>query len=473
MTPFAESVVLSRKEVFAGIFLSVVFLATFWDPVTLLVCKFFVDSISYGYSGAKTKLILLYLLGLIWLSRLPSLWRKDWNLRYVIALFILHAVAAANQLVYSQKFNLDPFRRTLLVTEGQFTSTGMLHIHAAKIPAAFVTRYSGEGFDSGSPFLQVFPLWWTALHTLFFLAVAVLSFLVVHERQKAWGWGKTLSLALSVFVLTKGGIDGGPFSDSVLAALPFVGGLLFGRRGARIGLALTVLGLVPHLTQGDAFMRTSRDVLGTACALSLPLLCDRSCRAAKGLRVVAAVACLAVVVGVPVHKFKSYRFFQKPPHALGTLVYGSTSVHPGDIVRVISPVDLTGRATDLVEIQGSIKGRRLAIYHLEVVRETTLFDISRQLEVPLFRLAVSIDPNPVQIEISGPFDLPPTNQWFNSDVIQSFDIQTSPNHTRLILTLVPGGSKNMAVDILPEGLFVCYEVRRLQEVEQAVPIQVR
>jgi hypothetical protein len=454
---------LTRSGQVAGFLIGLVLLLTFWDPLTLLVCKYFVDSVSYGFSGAKTRLLLLWFLALIWLSWLGSPWKKKWNLLYVIALVALQSVAVINQLIYSLKYHLDPVRRTLLAAQGQFTSTNLFHIHVAKVPAALISQYSGEGIDVGSPVLHLFPVWWMVFHSVLFLGVAFLSFMLVHERQKSWGWGKTVSLALSVFILTIGGIDGGPLASSTLAALPFLGGFLFGKKGGQIGAVLLAFGLCLSLGHGGPtyLFRAAQSVSTTAAALALPLLLGQSGVALRRFRIPVVVLCLITVVAFPYWKFSNYRYFKRPPHTMATLDYGFTRVEPGQIVTVISPFDLEGRAPDLVEIQGHTEARRLSIYRLRTLRETTFLGLSRQLGVPLFRSAFSVDPDPVQVEISGPFELPLPEQTLKNPTVQSFELETSAGHSRLVLNLIPGGSVNVAVDVLPDDLIICYEIKRL------------
>jgi hypothetical protein len=438
---------------------------TFLSPTLLLGCKFFVDSISYGYSGAKTQLLLLFIVGLVVLSPIPSPWKPRWNNRYLWALGLLHAWAVANQAIYAHTFQASLWQRTVLIADGTYSSTGLSHIHAAKIPIAFLSGYGGHGFDAGSPFLAAFPWWWMALHSALFLGVAVASFLVVHERQKGWRWGQTLSLALGVFIVTKNGIDGGPFSPSTLVALPFLGGMLFQRRGLWAGCLLAAAGCLPGVCdEGLLFIAKLPREVGPAVALiSLPVLLERLALHRTKADGVALLLSLTVLLSVPYWRYVTYEFYRGPSHTLGTLRFGLTKVRAGQTVNALSSSDLTGKASDLVQVSHSLSAGRLSVYRLKALRDTNLMELSRRLKIPLFRAALNVSAAPAFVEVVGPFTLPSVEQWLTSPAVLAYSFHTSPRGSRLVLEMVPGARTDLAAAVLPAAPLVCQEIRLLKQ----------
>jgi hypothetical protein len=459
----------SRVRLFWLVLLGALFIGTFLNPILLLACKLFVDSVSYGYTGGKTHLLLLFLLTLVALSPFRSPWNPQWNGRCLWALGLLHVWAVANQWIYSRTFGASFWQRTVLVGNGTDTSTSLFHIHAAKVPMAFVTGGAGQGFDAGGSFLGVFPWWWMALHCALLLTLALVSFLLVHERQKTWGWGKTFALALSLFIVTKNGVDGGPFSISTLVALPFLGGLLFQRRGLWVGCLLAALGCLPGAVEGGWMFLAKRPLAAgpTIAALALPLLGDRLADArSRSERIgslLGVLLSLAILVGVPCWQYASNPFFRGPEHTLGALRFGLTEVRSGQTVNAFSRSDLTGQAPDLVQVLSHVSAGRLSFYRLKVLRNTTLMELSRRLDLSLFRAAVNVHTEPVYVEIAGPFSLPSPDQWLTSPAVLAYSFHTSPGGSRLVLKMVPGARTDVAVALLPNVHLVCRELRQLRQ----------
>lgn len=221
---------------------------------------------------------------------------------------------------------------------------------------------------------------------------------------------------------------------------------------------MALLGALPGLLGADSSYVNGFFLNGllTAAALGLPLCVDRF-RAGESKRGgIWGGLCVIALLGIPTWRYATYDFFRGPPHTLGTLAYGLRTVEAGREVCAISAFPLEDRVADGLEVVGSSRARRLTVYRLRALEDTTLLAVGRRLGLPLFRSAVKFGEAPVRVIAEGPFTCPHPREWLASEAVKSYSFETENGRTRLVLELVPGADTNVAADLLSEiGPIVC------------------
>ena len=428
-------------------------------PQVLVAAKYLLVNYAGGYSGAKSFLLLLFLAVLSALAPWPSVWKERWNWSVPTGLGLLYLLSVAEYLYYCRAFGLPLNQRSVLVHQGLQSSTMLGHFHTNKAALAALLPYSGQGFDSGAPFLAVFPRLVLLSHGLLFLVQATAVVAMVHHYQKNMSPERALTLALGVYPLVKGVVDGGPFSVPDAARLALLSWVFL--EGFKRKLALGIagsLGLLSLLIQGTGGVAISlMQAAISLLVLCLPLAWERV--RLQGLKPKSALwlgLCLATLLGTPLLKYRILPNHRKPPYPVATWSYGNAPLQAGWVVHIVSPGSLP--STELGEVLDSNEAGRLRVSRLQLKRSTTPFELCRAFGLNVFRQPVVWYQGPGYVEIEGPFEMPPPVEWLHSPLVTRYSFEARHGWTRLVLEMVPGAQTNVACELLPNGPFATRRV---------------
>ena len=165
-------------------------------------------------------------------------WKPRWNKLFVGGLVSLYALVLAEYIYYTRHFGLPLNERSVLVYDGMQSSTRLEHIHNCKAALSVLIPYLGQGFDAGAPFVAVYPKMLLLVHGVVFLVVCLMSVLLMQYYGKRLTPERTVFLALGLYPLVKGVVDGGPFSLPDAGRLAFLALIFF--RGTRRNAVLVL-----------------------------------------------------------------------------------------------------------------------------------------------------------------------------------------------------------------------------------------
>jgi hypothetical protein len=260
-------------------------------------------------------------------------------------------------------------------------------------------------------------------------------------------------LALGLYPLVKGVVDGGPFSLPDAGRLAFLALVFWKGSRQRAVLVLSfLLMMIALLIEADKGLVHNLLRLGIAMlGLSLPLLIEKArLRKSPGGWLAAAVATIAFL-GAPVLTYKLYSVQQTPPFSLATWEYGSSVLEQGWTVHIVHKGEL--KDCDVGQILGTLKANRLSVSRLKLARETTPFELCRLYRLNVLRTPVVWYQKPGYVIVEGPFKMPDPEGWLHNPIVLQYSFQEEADRTRLVLELVPGAQTNVACDLLPIGPF--------------------
>jgi hypothetical protein len=413
-----------------------------------------VDSFAIGHGGAKVKLVLLYFLGLVALSGLPSPWHRKWNIWLPAGLAILHLVALAEHVAYCMKSGVPIIARTICLYHGLNSPSRLQHTHSSKAVISTILTYTGEGFDAGHPYLAIFPSWWLWLHTALFLGVAMMGVLVVHKAQKEMRFGEFLSLALVVFTLVKNGLDGGPLDTQTIAAIPYFAVLMGFHR--KTGFALTGVLLLTTLGLSGtefAFYDIWRFSSATLC-FGMPLLIQRARGHGDPKSWVVVLLAVLPLILAPAVQYRGHFPTPRLPNSAVTIKYGLERLQKGWVISLVSKGELPNVGSSLFRVKEVRRGHRMWVTRVELLRDTTPFELCDLLSLNVFRQHVGWYQEPAYVTIRGPMKLPASKTWRQSELVTGYLEDTVGDEERLVLELCVGGKTNAASDALGTELYV-------------------
>lgn len=444
---------MSRQEVFLRALLPFLLLVGALKSTTLaLGLKLFVDAIAIGYSPAKTVVLLVFLCAVFWSAWMPALWRPGWNVWLVTGIVALHLTAFAERWLFVTKAGLPLNSYAVVVLDGRYTVTRLVHMHECKAVVAWLTRYRGSGFDSGFPFLPYFPGWLLAAHAVVLLAVTLMAFMAVQGFAVRKSTGETVCLALTVFALIKSSIDGGPLTPETAIPLPFLLGLLFGRRGWKWGGGLSLL-YVPitfYFLGREQFDFNALKALGAYLLLSAPLLLERRREASVKRTLLLATAYTALMASLPWLQFKLVSYAQQPPFTVATLAYAYTPI-PAGSEFTISDFRPLSFPPDLVEVVERWKGGEIFTYRVKALRDTTPLELAELFHLNIAWRPIKLTNELTYIRLVGYFPEPPPN-WPSSELVTEYQrFRQGDGRTNITFAFRGGGDLTPAIDALPEG----------------------
>jgi hypothetical protein len=435
-----------------GLVLGLMFLMIMFPRVMVMV-KYVLNQFAFSESSAKALLLLLFLAVLSGLRPFKTVWRVSWNRWFATGLVALYGLTLAEFLYYCRLFGLPLNQRSVLIYDGLQTSTRLEHIHNGKAILSALIPYQGQGFDVGAPFQAVYPNWLLLLQGLLFLVVCTMSVFLVHHYQKEWTPERTLFLALGLFALVKGVVDGGPFELATagrLALMSIV--LLKGRtRQVVLTLALGLVGLGLFL-EAEKGLYYNLVILSVAVVgLGLPLLFEQARRQRSASAVGGFALALIFFLGAPLLKYQMSTYHRSTASPVGAWVYGNSSLKEGWTVHVVSRGDLP--ATDVGVVLSANKANRLQVSQLKLERDTTPFELCRLFRLNAMRSPVVWFQQPGYVVIEGRFGMPDPAKWLDNKIVLRYAYSVKDDWTTLVLELIPGAQTNVACDLLPPGPF--------------------
>ena len=422
-------------------------------PKVMIAVKYTLDHFAGGFSGAKAVLLVLFLTVLSAVQPFPAVWKPRWNGFFVGGLAFLYTLVLAEYVYYVRLFGMPLNQRSVLVYDGMQSSTRLEHIHNCKAALSALIPYLGQGFDAGAPFVAVYPKMLLLFHGLVFLVVCVMSVLLMQYYGQRLTPEKTVFLALGLYPLVKGVVDGGPFSLPDAGRLAFLA-LVF-LKGARrravlaLSLLLTTTALLIEADKGlvHNLLRLGIAMLG----LSLPLLFEKARRGTSPGAWVGAVVAAISFLGAPIFTYKLYSVQQTPPFSLATWEYGSSVLKQGWTVHIVHRGEL--KDCEVGQILGTLKANRLSVSRLKLARETTPFELCRLYRLNVLRTPVVWYQEPGYVVVEGPFRMEDPREWLHNPIVLRYSFQEEADRTRLVLELIPGAQTNVACDLLPIGPF--------------------
>ena len=422
-------------------------------PKVMVAVKYTLDHFAGGFSGAKAVLLVLFLTILSAVQPLPSVWKPKWNNYFVAGLGFLYVLVVAEYVYYVRLFGLPLNQRSVLVYDGMQSSTRLEHIHNCKAALSALIPYLGQGFDAGAPFVAVYPKVLIIFHGLVFLVVCVMSVLLMQYYGKRLSPEKTVFLALGLYPLVKGVVDGGPFSLPDAGRLAFLAVVFLKGPRQRAALALSLLLMTTALfIEADKGLVHNLLRLGIAMlGLSLPLLFEKARRGTSPSGWVGAVVATIAFLGAPVLTYNLYSVQRTPPFSLAAWEYGTSALKEGWTVHVVHKGEL--KECEVGEITGTQKANRLSVSRLKLSRDTTPFELCRLFRLNVLRTPVVWYQEPGYVVVEGPFKMPNPEEWLNNPIVLRYSYKEEPEQTRLVLELIPGAQTNVACDLLPKGPF--------------------
>lgn len=441
-----------RAALRTGVLLAILFGMLLY-PRVMIAVKYTLDHFAGGFSGAKAVLLVLFLTVLSAVQPLPSMWKPKWNTYFVGGLAFLYALVVAEYIYYVRLFGLPLNQRSVLVYDGMQSSTRLEHIHNCKAALSALLPYVGQGFDAGAPFVVVYPRGLLLFHGIVFLVVCLMSVLLMQYYGKRLTPERTVFLALGLYPLVKGVVDGGPFSLPDAGRLAFLALVFLKGRKQRAALALSILLTVFALViEADKGLVHNSLRLGIAMlGLSLPLLFEKARREAGATARIGAVAATIAFLGAPVLTYSLYSVQQTPPFSLATWKYGSSALEEGWTVHIVHKGDL--KECEVGEVVSTLKANRLSVSRVKLTRRTTPFELCRLYRLNVLRTPVVWYQEPGYVVVEGPFKMDDPAEWLHNPIVLRYSYQAEDGRTRLVLELVPGAQTNVACDLLPLGPF--------------------
>lgn len=430
----------------------------YFSPRVMVGTRFVLNQFAFSESAAKALLLLLFLTVLSGLHPFKAVWRTSWNRWFTGCLVFLYGMTAAEYVYYCRVFGLPLNRRSVLIFDGLHTSTRPEHMHNGKAILSALIPYQGQGFDLGAPFQSVYPNWVLWPQGCLFVLLSAASVCLVHRYQKRWTPERALFLALGLFALVKGVVDGGPFELSNAGRLALMSVVLLkGQTRNRVfgmALFLSVLAffLESHKGLGYNFLRLFIAVLG----LGLPLLFERVRLRGRATDVVGFILALVFFLGVPLLQYHLYSYHRSTASPAGAWVYGGTSLKAGWTVHVVSRGELP--STDVARVLSSQKANQLQVTQLQLMRDTTPFELCRLFRLNIMRSPIVWYQKPGYVVISGRFSMPDPAGWLKNSLVLRYAFFSHKGETSLVLELVPGAQTNVACDLLPSGPFAASRV---------------
>lgn len=427
-------------------------------PRVLVATKYVLDPFANGESAVKVLLLLLFLAVLSALGPFRSLWNEAWNRWLLGGLVVLYGIVVAEYVSYCRHFGLPPAGRSVLVYDGLQSSTRLEHMHNCKAALSVLLPYQGQSFDAGGPFVSVYPTWILLVHGFLFALLSVACVLFVHHYGKELTPERMLFLALGIYPLVKGGVDGGPFDYVNAAKLGFLALVLLKGRARRavlvVALCLFVFGfgLETHKGIGHNILKLSIALVG----LALPLFFEQARLRRSPGAAVALVSALVFFLGSPFVNYELYGYYRSPPSGLATWRYGDSLLKEGWTVHVVSPGELPD--SEVGQVLSTSRVRRLRVSRVKLKRNTSPFELCRLYGLNVVRTPVIWYQEPGYVVIEGPFKMEDPAGWLHNEVVLRYAYQVDGGETRLVLEMIPGAQTNVACDVLPPGPFATYRV---------------
>lgn len=441
------------KRASVGLVLCLVALVvTFQSNLFLMSLKLVVDSFAIGHSGAKVRLFLVYLALVAALYPLPSLWRPGWLRPFLGALGTLYALSLGEHLYYCHKLGLAAIPRTVCLSNGLQSATRLQHMHGSKAVLGILTRYTGQGFDAGNPFLGVFAHWWLGFHALLFLLTGAAGLALLHHHLKKHSLWNSLSMALVVFTLVKNSCDGGFLDTQTLAAVPVLGYHL-GYSPRKAGVPVLLLLLLNLALSGPAYLGYDlwRFTSATAC-FSLPILCGLTIKERKWLLPCGVLA--LILPALPLLQFAGLVRSNRLPNTPDTFLYAFRPLRAGWTVNVVSDETLSPHSSQDFQVVEERTGRKVRVSRVKLNRDTTPLELCDAFSLNIFRRPVGWYQEPAYVTISGPAPLPAEKRWRSSPLVVAYLEEPS----RLSLQLIPGAGTNAAADAFGDTLYGASEL---------------
>lgn len=419
-----------------------------------LLLKLFVDFISLGYSQSGTVLLLLFLLLVFLTEPLNSPWRKEWNKFFLIGVLVLLLFGLVEKILFTRAVGLPLDGWAAACFDGDYATTRIYDMREPMAAVSFLSFVIDE-FSQGAFFRPYLPGWLLALHFLVLAAVSVTGFLMVHHFTEKESTEKTVCLTFCVFALLKVTLDGGIFSPEVGVPIPFILGLLYGPRGARVGMAacLVYVSLTLWLAGSEQLSYNVLKALGGLLLLEAPLLWDRARTSEVRHWYLVAALYFAILLSLPWLQWRIAPYAQKPPFTLGTLLYGWTPLGPGRELLIFSPKVLTNFKGSPIQLTGSQLGQTQLGYTARVVSETTPMQICDMFGLILSRSPINWEEQPLFFDLRGKISKPP-GPWPTSPFVVRYAVEPGPVSTRVVLQMRPGCRLPQAIDALPPGASV-------------------
>lgn len=208
------------------LFLAVLFALCLSSQVVNTTLKFYEDFISTGRTDFKLLFFIAYIfvvLSLRFIAHPPSLTMVHaWVIYSALALF---ALGLAEHLWLFHLYFPDRFYSGMIfmMSDLKFSTSMLAHTHAAKVVLGAIQQFffntPWENYDSGSPYLTVFPAWLVMLHVVIFLCFSIcaaLSLLCFRRLSSSL----YAVYVLVAFITIRNSLDGGLFDFQTIAALP-------------------------------------------------------------------------------------------------------------------------------------------------------------------------------------------------------------------------------------------------------------
>jgi hypothetical protein len=420
---------------------------------TFMLCvKSMVDFVSHGYGPLETYLVLLFVLAILATSPLASPWRKEWNPVFLGGIGLLNLLALIERAIFTHKAGLPMDSWAGVVLDGRYTTTRLIDIHEPMAAVSWVLSRVYPDADSGYSLVALLPGWLLFLHFLCLSAVTVIALMMVHEFAHRESTEKTICLSLCVVAMLKASIEGGPLLPEMAVPLPFLCGLLFGPKAARIGLAVAAVYLPYTLwwSGSQQFAYQGLKALGGFLFLEAPLLWEhaRQSQARHWYLVVALYG--AILLSLPWMQYRAAAYTRQPPFTLGTLLYGYEPLGTGKEITIFSDRDLVNFQGSPIDIQAVWRGQKLRAYRAKVNRATTPMEICDLFGLNLWWTPVTWFEGIAYYELKGQFPKP-SKGWPSSGMVTEYQVAKEGDGTVIVFGIRGGGRLVCAVDALPPG----------------------